>query len=149
MERLFPPNEPRFRKSPDAWPPASRRPSRRGSSRAARVVQTVVANVLPPPPALGANSLSAHILPTSATLVGACITAISVVKIMHPGGFGTLIDKLLALDSLLFLASGIVSFVSMRVRDSGERLESIAELFFLFGLGVVTVGATVLAFAIG
>lgn len=93
--------------------------------------------------------LSTHILPTSATLVGACITAISVVKSTHAPGFTTAIDKLLALDSILFLASGILSFVAMRVPKSGPRLEGIAEIFFLVGLGVVTVAATVLAFEIG
>jgi hypothetical protein len=94
------------------------------------------------------DGLSAHILPTSATLVGACMTVISVVKLMHPGGVGVLIDKLLALGTVLFLASALLSFVAMRVQRAGSRLESFAEILFVVALGVAGIAAVVLSFQI-
>lgn len=93
-------------------------------------------------------SLTTHILPTSATLVGVCMTVVSVVKLMHPGGIGVFIDKLLALDTVLFLASAILSFISMRVPALERRLESTAELLFVVALGLVAVAAVILSFEI-
>ena len=94
------------------------------------------------------DGLSAHILPTSSTLVGACMTVISVVKLMHPGGVGVVIDKLLALGTVLFLASALLSFVSMRIPQLESRLEGFAEILFLVALAVAGVAAVVLSFQI-
>jgi len=94
------------------------------------------------------DGLSAHILPTSATLVGACMTVISVVKLTHPGRVGVVIDKLLALDTVLFLASALFSFVSMRIRRFETRLEGFAEILFLIALCVAGIAALVLSFQI-
>jgi hypothetical protein len=98
------------------------------------------------------NGLSAHILPTSATMIGVCMTVVSLVKIVHlnASGSGLLIDKLLAADSLIFLASAILSFTSMQ-RGAGEgaaRLERWAETAFLFALGLVAITAVMLGFEI-
>ncbi len=94
------------------------------------------------------SGLSIHILPTSATLVGACITAVSLVKLMHLGRAGFFVDKLLALDTIMFLASAIVSFMSMRVRRLERRLEILAEMVFLVALGFVAIAAVFIAFEI-
>ena len=94
------------------------------------------------------DGLSAHILPTSSTLVGACMTVISVVKLMHPGGVGVVIDKLLALGTVLFLASALLSFVSMRIPQLESRLEGFAEILFLVALAVAGIAAVVLSFQI-
>ena len=96
------------------------------------------------------NGLSAHILPASATMVGVCMTVVSIVKLVHPSGIGFVIDKLLAADSLVFLASAILSFTSMQ-RAAEERavlLERWAETAFLFALGLVAIAAVMLAFEI-
>lgn len=92
--------------------------------------------------------LSTHILPTSATLVGACITAVSLVKLMHLGRAGFFVDKLLALTTIMFLGSAIVSFTSMRVQRLERRLEILAEMVFLIALGFVAIAAVVIAFEI-
>jgi hypothetical protein len=88
-------------------------------------------------------SLTTHILPTSATLVGACITALSVTKAMHHGS--VMVDKLLALDTALFLVSAILSFIAMRSPRLERRMESFAEAIFLFALVLVAVAAVALS----
>lgn len=93
-------------------------------------------------------SLSGHILPASATMVGVCMTVISIVKIT-PQLDASLIDEALALDSVLFLASAILSFVSMRSAERGTRLERWAETMFLVALGFVAIVAVILAFEFG
>ena len=87
------------------------------------------------------SGLSAHILPTSATLVGACITAISVVKFAHVGTAGAFLDRLLGVATCLFLVSAIASFASIRRARSRRRLESAAESVFLVALVLVTIAA--------
>jgi len=93
------------------------------------------------------NYLSQHILPTSAQLVGVCLTVISLVKVMHIGQAGSLLDKFLAIDALLFTISTALSYASMR----GVKLaylEKYADQFFMLGLLELGVCAVLLAFEI-
>ena len=84
------------------------------------------------------NNLSHHILPNSATMVGVCIMVISIVKSIVPDLTSYLIDKALAIDSLLFMISALLSFLSIRLKPSTERLERWAEIVFLLGLVSMT-----------
>jgi hypothetical protein len=94
------------------------------------------------------NDLSHHILPNSATMVGACIMVISIVKSMGPGLTHYLIDKALAVDSLLFMISALLSFSSIRLEKSAVRLERWAEMIFLLGLVSMTLIAMIFSFKI-
>ena len=94
------------------------------------------------------NDLSHHILPNSATMVGACIMVISIVKAMGPGLAHYLIDKALAIDSVLFMISALLSFLSIRLRRSSEGLERWAEIIFLLGLLSMTVITVIFSFEI-
>ena len=94
------------------------------------------------------NNLSQHILPNSATMVGVCIMVISIVKSMGPDLTSYLIDKALAIDSLLFMISALLSFSSIRLKQSTERLERWAELVFLLGLVSMTLITVVFSFEI-
>jgi len=94
------------------------------------------------------GGLSTHILPTSATMVGVCMTVLSIGHLSHGGDVFMVIDKLLACDSVVFLASALLSFMSIRGGQANGRLESRAEVVFIVGLGVLAVVAVALAFAI-
>jgi hypothetical protein len=100
------------------------------------------------PRILESRGLSAHILPTSATMIGVCMTVLSIGHLRPDGHSRVLIDKLLAFDALIFLASAVLSFVSMRSRHEGPRHERRAELLFLAGLAILALGAVAIAFAI-
>ncbi len=91
------------------------------------------------------ENVTQHILPTSATMVGVCMTVISIVKVLHIGSTGTWIDKLLAFDSLTFLASAAFSYVSMR-NGNLERFEKYADITFMVGLMGMTICALLFAF---
>jgi hypothetical protein len=97
---------------------------------------------------LEANNLSHHILPNSATMVGVCIMVISIVKSMNTGLTSYLIDKALAIDSLLFMLSSLLSFSSIRLEQSTERLERWAEMIFLLGLFSMTLITVIFSFEI-
>lgn len=87
----------------------------------------------------GQSGLSAHILPTAANLVGACMCAIPLVKLLPRSGWANWLDEALLLASLLFIISVSVSYASMRRPGQAEHLEHRAEMIFLAGLGVVFV----------
>ena len=91
------------------------------------------------------NVLSHHILPTSAQLIGVCMTVISVVKLLHVKRGGSALDSLLVLDTLFFLVSATLSYTAMRnVRLA--RFEKYADLFFMLGLVLLSVCAILLGF---
>ena len=97
---------------------------------------------------MSGTGLSAHILPTSATMIGVCLTALYISLLGPPSEGRVLVDKLLALDALVFLASALLSFLSMRVARQARRWESMAESVFVGGLGLLALGAVVLAFVV-
>ena len=94
------------------------------------------------------NDLSHHILPNSATMVGVCIMAISIVKSQPSDMVNYFIDKALAMDSLLFMMSALLSFLSIRLDRSTLRLERWAEMIFILGLVSMTVIAVIFSFEI-
>jgi hypothetical protein len=94
------------------------------------------------------QNLSGHILPNAATMVGVCVTVISIIKGMHIGYPGLIIDKVLALDSMIFLASAACSYFAMRFARQAARVENIADGTFMFGLLLMGVGTVGFAFEI-
>ncbi len=93
------------------------------------------------------QEVSRHILPTSATMLGVCVTVLSISRLAPLGTLHWLFDKLLALGSLAFLASAALSFVSIRSRTQSARLEALAESIFLAGLVLLGVVTLVIVFA--
>jgi hypothetical protein len=85
------------------------------------------------------KDLSQHILPTSAQLVGVCMTVISLVKLLHIGQAGSLLDKLLAIDALLFTISAALSYASMRGAISEKQKNSPTSFLCLVCLNWVVV----------
>lgn len=86
------------------------------------------------------HQLSTHILPTASTMVGVCMTVISIVKLTQVSRGESWMDELLALDSLVFLASALLSYFSLRANRissnsaDGERFERWADTTFICGL---------------
>ncbi len=85
----------------------------------------------------GGAALSKHILPSSGTMIGVCATLIGLVKLAEAHIGPSRVDEYAALASLLFLASAIASYVSIRQTARprlSERCEVIADQCFLAGL---------------
>jgi len=73
---------------------------------------------------------------------------ISIVKSMDSGLTNYLIDKVLAIDSFMFMISALLSFSSIRSVKDAISLERWAEIIFLLGLVSMTVITVVFAFEI-
>lgn len=95
------------------------------------------------------GNVAGYILPNAANLVGVSIMALSLVKLLPRHGWSDYVDEMLAVASVTFLASVALSYASLRLRNQDCRLELWAEKLFLLGLGIMIVGASILAFAIG
>lgn len=83
-------------------------------------------------------------------MVGVCMTVISVHRLIESGNQAThgvgIIEILLAGDTLLFLLSTLLSYLSMRTKRNTERIEQIADMGLLLGLVVMVIAAFILAF---
>ena len=93
------------------------------------------------------NTISKHILPTSATMVGVCMTVISILKI-SVGSSNSWADEILAIDSLFFIASALLSYVSIRNQLQANKYEEWADRIFIFGLVVMTLACFIVVFTV-
>ena len=94
------------------------------------------------------QSVAHHILPTAATMAGVCLT-VSIIKLTELAhSFSTLIDDFLAGDSVFFLISGLLSYLSLRTGHAA-KLEHTADIFFLVGMAIMVVCAFLLVYAMG
>jgi hypothetical protein len=78
-------------------------------------------------------SRAPHILNTSATLFGLCYVVFTSIKAFKLDA-KTLMDEFTAFAMVLFLASCIFSFFSMKVAVRSVLFEKIADYIFLTGL---------------
>lgn len=94
------------------------------------------------------RTLSHHILPSAATMVGICPTLIGLVKLTEVNGLVRQADECLGLITVLFVASALASYFSIRDRlgrDHSQWLEKMADLLFIVGL--VALGCVAILFA--
>ena len=96
---------------------------------------------------MNSRALSGHILPTSATMVGVCMTVVSIIRLLHLQHFATVVDRLLALDSVVFLFSALLSYLSLR-RSERIELEGYADGAFMTGLALMSICSILLAFSL-
>lgn len=82
------------------------------------------------------NNLSNHILPVSATMVGICMTAISLMRLVPDTQW---LDNIVAFDSLFFMGSALFSYTSIRARRNTEKLERYADNLFVVGMILMVV----------
>jgi multisubunit Na+/H+ antiporter MnhF subunit len=76
-------------------------------------------------------------------MLGVCMTVISIVKLTQSNrGIPHWVDDLLALDALIFLASSIFSYLSIRSNSKKVYFEDIADKFFM--LALLCMGAAVI-----
>lgn len=92
------------------------------------------------------TGLSNHILPVSSTMVGVCVTVITVIQITPNRSFASWADELMAVDSLLFLCSTFLSYWSIRHTDYRAMLERYADRIFLLGLAVMVFASFLVSF---
>lgn len=79
-------------------------------------------------------------------MVGVCMTVISVIQLAPENAISEWADKLLAIDSLAFLASTMLSYWSIRHKDDLWKVEQYADRLFLVGLAIMVFVSFLVAF---
>lgn len=95
------------------------------------------------------TQISIHIFSVSAALVGVCLTVIGIFRaISELKNFSTFGDNVLAIDALIFLGSCIFSYSSLRSRNIKRKhhLERAADVLFIFGLSLMAIVCTIIAY---
>lgn len=91
------------------------------------------------------SGIANHILPTSATMTGVCVTVISIVRLTEATRhISTLTDNVFAVTGLVFLVSCFLSYTSMRTPHRAGKMEKLADIFFLAGLSMMVIGGFML-----
>ena len=92
------------------------------------------------------NQKSPHILNTSSNLLGLCFIVLTSLKVLNLRE-ATAIDEITAVAIVFFMASSVLSFLSMRSKTNlGEHYEQIADIIFLSGLVLLFVTTMLIAF---
>lgn len=95
--------------------------------------------------------LSLQILPNASTMIGICVTAIGLVKIIEGHIGPSHVDEYAALTAVMFLISAAFSYASLRLDPesrSAIRLERVADFAFMVGLVALTVISILFAYEV-
>jgi hypothetical protein len=94
----------------------------------------------------GEIEISHHIFPTSATLIGVCLTVITLFKIMQLG-ISTIADEILSIDTIVFIISCFFSYLALTGKGKNIRLyEMVADVSFFIGMVVLAVICILIVF---
>lgn len=97
------------------------------------------------------HDICVHIFTASAAMVGVCLTVIGILRVVISLRKEDLIgDDLLAVNSMLYLASCLLSYWALRTRSSrrNHRLEHTADGIFLIALVFTAINAAFITWAI-
>jgi hypothetical protein len=67
-------------------------------------------------------------------MVGVCMTMLSIIQLIPKGLISRWVDDALSLDSMLFLASTLLSYWALRHELVSDKYERAADLVFLAGM---------------
>lgn len=85
---------------------------------------------------------STHIFPAASTMVGVCMTVVSIVKVLHGKKFD--LAAIVSVASVIFLVSTFCAYVALR-HEKPSHVDTAAEYLFLAGLVLITVAGCLLA----
>lgn len=89
------------------------------------------------------------VCPISAAMVGVCLTAIGLLRIISTvDGVNSWADDLLSLDAVTFLVATLSSYTALRTRSARRlhRLERVADASFLASMVLLTASCLVLTY---
>lgn len=84
-------------------------------------------------------------------MVGVCLTGIGLIKIAEARVGPLRVDEYLAVDALVFVASGLMSYVALRYATSARkaaRYETVADYLFMAGMLSMAIVSVLFAFDI-
>ena len=90
------------------------------------------------------RQIAHHILTGSTTMIGVCITVITLFRVMK-SSIESYADELLAFDNIVFITSAILAYSSIR-KENNRLLEKLADIIFLFGMLLMLLAGIMIVF---
>ena len=88
------------------------------------------------------RNIADHVFNGSITMSGVCVTIIAFFRVMKIG-IVTYADEILSLNTFIFLASAMFSYISLR-NENSNLSETIADILFFIGmLSMLIVGVII------
>lgn len=97
------------------------------------------------------HDIASHIFSNSAVMLGLCLTIISIVHgESRAYQVKTVVDDIIAMNALIFLAACFLSYAVLRSRHLHrmKRVESIADVVFLLGMTGMAVASALLVWTL-
>jgi len=97
------------------------------------------------------KSISVDVFSVSAAMVGVCLTVIQLIQ-MNPAQKGnTIVDDILAFDSIVFMIACIASFLSLKSKRHSrfkKKFENIGDGSFLLAITTMVVAITLVVYTL-
>jgi len=90
------------------------------------------------------RAIAQHIFSGSTTMIGVSITVIALFRIMHTN-LETFADEILGFDNLIFIASAMFAYSSLR-RENNKILERFADVLFLIGMIIMLIAGILIIY---
>jgi hypothetical protein len=97
------------------------------------------------------KDLCIHIYTISAAMIGVCLTAVGLIRIVITlDKLNTMADDLLCLDAVIFLFATLTAYWALRMRAVRRllRLEFVADMAFIGGMALMTTICLFITYAI-
>ncbi|MFH1209143.1 MAG: hypothetical protein V1673_06295 [Candidatus Omnitrophota bacterium] len=95
------------------------------------------------------TSISVDVFSVSAAMVGVCLTVIQLIKMNGEQMSNTIVDEILALDSVVFMMACILSFLALKSKRHSRLkkiMENIGDGCFLLAISTMVVAITLVVY---
>jgi multisubunit Na+/H+ antiporter MnhF subunit len=97
------------------------------------------------------TSISVDVFSVSAAMVGVCLTVIQLIQMNADQKAHTVVDEILALDSIVFMIACVVSFLALKSKKHSrikKILENIGDGCFLLAISTMVVAITLVVYSL-
>lgn len=97
------------------------------------------------------TSISVDVFSVSAAMVGVCLTVIQLIQMNPVQKANTVVDEILAFDSIIFMIACVVSFLALKSKRrsrSKKVLENIGDGCFLLAISTMVVAITLVVYTL-
>ena len=95
------------------------------------------------------TSISVDVFSVSAAMVGVCLTVIQLIQMNAAQKPNTIVDEILAFDSIIFMIACVFSFLALKSKRHSrlkKKLENIGDGCFLLGISTMVVAITLVVY---
>ena len=97
------------------------------------------------------KSISVDVFSVSAAMVGVCLTVIQLIQMNPAQKANTIVDDILAFDSIVFMVACVASFLALKSKRHSrfkKIMESTGDGCFLLAISTMVVAITLVVYSI-